>query len=117
MSELNGYQKVPAVIRRYRDFWDVPRMMVVDYAGREFLFDCPFDDEREDYPGFYRVYSMPPLGEEQLDGIWAGLPKLAEAELGTIPLESLKFDATFRKRFHSREFEALIPPRPLAAAG
>jgi hypothetical protein len=41
---------------RYRDFYDLPRIFITSYNGQDYLFDCPFDDELDDYPDSYRVY-------------------------------------------------------------
>ena len=69
-------------IRQYRDFWDVPRMFLVDSDGRSMLFDCAFDEEREDFGDQYRVYLMPPLSNGELEGSWADLPKRAHSFVG-----------------------------------
>jgi hypothetical protein len=83
-------------IRDYRDFWDVPRMFLLDYAGRSLLFDCRFDEEREDYVDAFDVYVMPTLGPEELQRPWADLPQRAFGRLGSILLTDLMFDTTRR---------------------
>jgi hypothetical protein len=42
----------------YRDFFDVPRALILEHAGAVYFFDCPFDHSADEYPGFYRVYEM-----------------------------------------------------------
>ncbi|MBI3437578.1 MAG: hypothetical protein HY054_02795 [Proteobacteria bacterium] len=34
---------------RYRDFWDLPRAFSVDYDGKTYFFDCPFNESIDDY--------------------------------------------------------------------
>jgi len=33
---------------RYRDFYDIPRAVVVEWCDLLYLFDCPFDEEADD---------------------------------------------------------------------
>jgi hypothetical protein len=61
----------------YRDFYDVPRLFLTAYHGEQYLFDCPFDEELNDYPDRYRVYQMPALAEAELQGSWEHLPERA----------------------------------------
>jgi hypothetical protein len=81
----------------YRDFWDVPRIFHLADGGRSYLFDCPFDDESEDYPDEYHVYLMPPLTATDLTGSWAGLFRKAVAEIGRVPISAVQFDPTRRQ--------------------
>src|SRR5438270_8446037 len=83
-------------IRQYRDFWDVPRVFLVELDGRLVLFDCAFEEETEDYSDHYRVYLMPPVSDRELDGSWAELPARAIRSLGTVPVGIIRFDATKR---------------------
>ena len=64
---------------RYRDFYDVPRIFLANYRGRLYLFDCPFDEETEDFPDFYHVYTMPPIPDE--DELTAMTPEDAAEHL------------------------------------
>jgi len=49
-------QWVPFV---YRDFYDLPRMLVFMAAGRCYLFDCSFDEGVDDYLPDYQVFELP----------------------------------------------------------
>lgn len=53
---------------RYGEFWDVPRIFVVEHEGQLWLFDCPFSDELDDYPDEYAVYLLDPGTD--LEGSW-----------------------------------------------
>ena len=93
---------------RYRDFYDLPRIFVTSYNGKDYLFDCPFDDQFDDYPYSYRVYQLPTLPEEELQGSWEPLPELAESFLGMIPVAEIQFDPTKRKSINTRIFGDLL---------
>jgi hypothetical protein len=100
---------------RYRDFYDVPRIFLAMYRGQMYLFDCPFDEEVEDFPEIYHVYTMPPLPDEELDGSWADLPERALTHLGDIPIASVQFDPSARKSIDASILDELTARR--AAAG
>ena len=44
---------------RYRDFWDVPRLIVVETEGRVLLLDSAFDDVLDEFSPEYTVYDLP----------------------------------------------------------
>ncbi|MBS1790162.1 MAG: hypothetical protein JST85_20730 [Acidobacteria bacterium] len=96
---------------RYRDFYDLPRIFITSYNGKNYLFDCPFDDELDDYPESYRVYQLPALSEEELQGSWEHLPRLAVSLVGVIPVAEVQFDATKRERINVATFRELFARR------
>jgi len=79
-------------IIEYRDFYDVPRAMLVqDDAGRRFFFDCPFDDDADEYPDVFDVY----LVREQT---WpASIPGPDWVRVGSVAACDLRLDPTRRK--------------------
>lgn len=93
---------------RYRDFYDLPRIFITSYDGKDYLFDCPFEDELDDYPDSYRVYQLPALSEEELQGSWEHLPELAESLLGVIPVAEVRFDSTKREWINTAIFRELL---------
>lgn len=93
---------------QYRDFWDVPRVFLTHVEGKNYLFDCPFDDSLEDYPTHYHVYEMPALSKLQLKGSWLNLRNLAIAEIGTVPVQSVHFDPTRRQSIDLAIFNELL---------
>ena|SRR5438105_4421716 len=93
---------------QYRDFWDVPRIFLVDHKGHLFLFDCPFDDVVEDYATEYRIYVLPTLDPTELTGSWAGLSKKAERFLRKVPIGRVCFDPSKRKEMDSELLEELV---------
>jgi len=85
---------MPMVAFEYRDFWEVPRLLVCTVNGIEILLDSEFDEATNDYAPNYKVYAMPPeLDPDAPDASEELL--LAEAEyLGSIPVDAIAFDAT-----------------------
>ncbi|HEY3135996.1 MAG TPA: hypothetical protein VGL29_08205, partial [Blastocatellia bacterium] len=67
---------------RYRDFYDVPRIFIMTYNSKLYLFDCPLDDELDEYSDRYRVYQLPAISEDELQGSWERLPERAVSLLG-----------------------------------
>lgn len=95
---------------RYRDLWDQPRIFLVDFQDRHFLFDCAFDEATEDYPDQYKVYLMPPLTEAELAASWAHFSARAIQYLGDVPLDQVHFDPTRRKEIDTAVLEKLLAP-------
>jgi hypothetical protein len=81
----------------YRDFWDIPRLFIVRHLGRQYLFDCRFNESTEDFDEMYRLYVLPELPESELRGSWVDLAERAESYLGEIPTSAVKFDASRRR--------------------
>jgi hypothetical protein len=100
----------------YRDFWDQPRIFFVHHEGHLILFDCAFDNEREDYRGFYSVYLMPELSADDFSGSWAGLGLRAARKLGEIPLTRVQFDPTKRRQIDVSVLDSLLA-RPARLSG
>lgn len=92
----------------YRDFYDLPRIFITSYNGKQYLFDCPFDDELDDYSDSYRVYQIPALPEKELQGSWERLPELAMSFCGVVPVAEVQFDPTKRKSVNTAIFRELL---------
>jgi hypothetical protein len=88
----------------YRDFWEVPRLIVCTVAGREILLDSPYDEATNSYAPVYQVYRMPAIplqGQEP--------PPDDDPELvGTLAVEALEFDATRRQELESGPILTLL---------
>lgn len=95
---------------RYRGFYDVPRIFVVTAAGATYLFDCPFDDELDDYRDRYAVYrlSADVIPER---GSWDGLPGRGVL-LGEVPVAEVRFDPTRRQAMDAAVLDRVAPARP-----
>jgi hypothetical protein len=82
----------------YREFYDIPRIFLTKTGNRVFLFDCSFNDEKDEYEETYKIYLMPQLDEKQLAGSWENLPAKATRLLGEIPTSEVEFDTTLRQQ-------------------
>jgi hypothetical protein len=96
---------------RYRDFYDVPRIFITTHDGKLYLFDCPFDEELDDYPERYRVYQLPAISEDELQGSWEHLPERAARVLATVPVAQVQFDSSKRNSIDTAVLEELIADR------
>ncbi|MGA2166787.1 MAG: hypothetical protein ABSG62_01160 [Terracidiphilus sp.] len=88
---------MPRVAFEYRDFWDVPRLIVCTVEGTEILLDSEFDESLEEYAAHYKVYALPPeLVPASLTSC-ADLPSPEAIYLGSIPVSEIEFDPSKRK--------------------
>ena len=101
----------------YRGFYDIPRIFVAELDGVQFLFDCPFNEELDDYPESYDVFVLPRLTPEDLKGSWEGLSSRAIKHLGQVPTRSVIFDPSRRKAIESGVLRDLKDARPYLRAG
>ena|ERR1044071_2553103 len=99
MSEKSAIQ--------YRDFYDVPRIFLVNHRGTQYLFDCPFDQDLDDYPDTYRVFVLPADSCSNLSGSWEDLASSATAYLGKVPVKSVQFDSTRRREIETDVLDEL----------
>jgi hypothetical protein len=81
----------------YREFYDVPRAIVVSDGQHTYFFDCPFDQQRDDYASDYDVYIMPSLSPSEMSGSWVSFPQRAVRRLGRVAVGSVRFDETRRR--------------------
>ena len=102
---MGGSRWVPI---RYREVWDVPRIFVVSYGNNLLLFDCPFDEEIEDYQDLYHVYLMPLLTEQDLAGSWGNLAERATEHLADVPISRVHFDPSMRQSVDASLLDELI---------
>ena len=92
---------------RYRDFHDVPRLVAVEYRGRVYLLDSPFDDAIDDHSEHYTVFRLPASAVARLDdGSWEGLPHLAE-EISRVRVPDVEFDEPKPQRLSDSLFRRL----------
>jgi hypothetical protein len=91
----------------YREFWDVPRIFIARYRQQSWLFDCPFDEATEDFPGCYKVYLLPELKDEDLAGSWNKLPSRAIQYVGEVPVKAVRFDPSKRREIDSKVLDEL----------
>jgi hypothetical protein len=80
----------------YRDFYDVPRMIILNHKEQKILLDCKFDDSLDDYPTTYKVYILPQDINEINEISWEDMTARAVRRVGEIPVKQLVFDHTKR---------------------
>jgi|HubBroStandDraft_2_1064218.scaffolds.fasta_scaffold00704_21 hypothetical protein len=80
----------------YRDFYDVPRMMILNHNGRKILLDCEFLDSEDEYSSMYKVYILPPDIDEDREESWESMPARSIRYIGEIPVQRFVFDRTKR---------------------
>ncbi len=93
---------------RYRDFWDFPRIFLVNYLDGTYLFDCEFDERMEDYSQEYKVYLMPLIFEKDLGKSWKDLYTSSINLISTISIYNVEFDETKRKFVNRNVLERLL---------
>jgi hypothetical protein len=98
-------------IIKYRDFFDIPRYMLVsDSESQLWILECAFDDDLDEYPAEFYVF---PAGadlafaQETFE-----LHAKYSANIGTpmlkVKVESIEFDSTKQKECFIRNVEAEI---------
>jgi len=66
--------------------------MVIAQRGHEtYLFYSRFDESTDSHMDHYEVWLMPSLTEQQLQGSWVGLERLALSRLPDIGIRDLPF--------------------------
>ena len=88
---------MPRVAFEYRDFWDVPRLIVCTVDGVEILLDSEFDESLGEYADEYKVYALPPELEQGKLNSWADLPSPEASYLGSVPVSEIEFDPSKRR--------------------
>lgn len=82
----------------YRDFHDVPRLILArDTNGSDWILDCPFDDSTDEYSQEYSVYFVGDdiLASGRVFDSWA--VKSASAFAGSIAVRQVQFDSSRRE--------------------
>jgi hypothetical protein len=92
----------------YREFYDVPRMLILLHRQMQLLLESRFDDGIDDYASAYDVFLLPNVEESELKGSWEELSRRATAHLGQIPVQDLTFDSTFRLEVETTPIDQLI---------
>ena len=83
---------------KYRDFYDVPRVFVVESGDRYYLFDSVFDSEADEYSTDYAVYRLSANTGSRIDEIrdWRSLSSEG-TPIGAVSVASVIFDNTKRQ--------------------
>ncbi len=81
----------------YREFYDVPRAIIVSDGSCNYLFTSSFDEALDEYRENYEIYEMPNLTDEEMKGSWLKFEGKAVRHLGCVPVKEVCFDATKRR--------------------
>jgi hypothetical protein len=93
----------------YREFYDIPRTVLVEYEGDTYLLDCPFDERADAYPDEFAVYSLPEAtakAAREPTSSWIDLAKSGTFR-GRVPVEQVRFDESRRRFLDSEVFRFL----------
>ncbi|MGE5183665.1 MAG: hypothetical protein ACM31C_16450 [Acidobacteriota bacterium] len=88
----------------YREFYDVPRSIIVKLPDGLLLLECRFLEDADAYADHYDAFLLPP--EVDLSGSWTDLSRWATRALGSIAVEHVELDETRRR---SLDLESLAP--------
>jgi len=92
----------------YRDFYDVPRMIILNHKGRKVLLDCKFDDALDEYPPTYKVYILPQEINEFGETSWESMPTRATKYVGEIEVKQLILDHSKRAEMDTGIIDELL---------
>ena len=80
----------------YRGFYDVPRAFLTRLEGKWLYFDCPFNDQLDEYESRYAVFEMPALPQDMMGGDWREFQAVATRRVGYVAVAEVEFDPTRR---------------------
>lgn len=92
---------------KYREFYDIPRVFLVKYKEKLFLFESVFKEDIDDYSNYYDIYLMPVLSDEEIEGSWEHINNKAMKKVGKVPVNEVKFDRTLRKEINTKVLEKI----------
>lgn len=96
----------------YREFYDVPRLLILRYGNLQLLLESTFDSANDDYSTTYRVFALPDISENDLLGSWDRFSEKARRFLGEIPVRDLQFDPTTRQEVDTDALDRLMAGLP-----
>jgi hypothetical protein len=96
----------------YGEFYDFPRMLRFLLESEWFFLRSEFNDDRDDYDDFYRVYRLPFGSEEEIKSHPNYWMELSNAEyLGQISIAEVGFDRTRRQSIDAQAFQKWLSSR------
>jgi hypothetical protein len=93
----------------YGDFYDVPHCIVVEREGVLYVFDCPFDDELDDYGADYDLLRLPDSARHLAAtrfAPWERVLRLGH-RVGSVPVAAVRFDDTRRRAIDDSVFDLI----------
>jgi len=92
----------------YREFYDVPRLILLRREGSLILLESAFDAETDEYSDSYEVFVLPNISPDELAGSWEGLRSKAVTFLGRVPVKDIDFDPTLRREIETSLIDELL---------
>lgn len=93
---------------RYREFYDVPRAIVVEFDKQLYFLDCKFDNDADDYSQYYDVFNLVGVELADLDDLdWSTLPERGD-KIGQMAVANVRFDESRRKYIDGSELKQVI---------
>jgi hypothetical protein len=87
-------------IASYRDFYDLPRLILAaDQESRFWILDSDFDDEQDEYSANYNVYFVGHDPEQARAAFELHAKGTKEVMVRVVHNTQLEFDPTKRKQF------------------
>lgn len=89
---------------QYREFYDYPRVLLVEFDGALHLLDAPFDEVADDYPQTYaiKILTAPPTSDS-----WVALGDELDP-VGSLAITTALFDVTRRRQIRVDLIRAAI---------
>ena len=92
----------------YRDFYDVPRLVVFQHEGRCILLESAYDAALDDYSSDYAEFQLNVRELLDLPESWVGIREGA-TRLGRIPISKVLFDSSRRRLVDPALLQAINP--------
>ena len=106
MSRDSGGTWLPFI---YRDFYDLPRAILMDHEGTAYFLECSFDEGVDEYPDDFAVYVLPPATARKArdpGASWIGLTRNGRL-VGHVPVDQVHFDRSLRRLIRADVFALL----------
>ena len=98
----------------YRDFHDVPRMVLVSLQSGKLLLVSRFNERLDDYEPTYRTFLL--REDADVSGSWESIESLAVQALGTVGVQRVRFDDRRRSRIDLESLGFSVPDCGLRTA-
>jgi hypothetical protein len=95
---------------RYRDFWDIPRLIIVRYCDKVFPLGSYFDKELDDYHEEYTIEILPLWAEQRIESSWDFLEEIERRAVGTVAVKEVVFDETKRQFLNPGFLDKYVEP-------
>jgi hypothetical protein len=99
----------------YREFYDIPRAILLTHRGRWLYMTCPFDEEVDEYAPTYNVYELPAAVARKLTSeppaetvsSWIDIERFG-VFMGVVPTAEITFDSTRRRNLDPTPLDVIL---------